>query len=57
MIVEEAMERHCDDADLFREVIEELIHACGQLLGEDGLDQILTIVENERKRINRLDTH
>ncbi len=54
VIVDEALERHCDDADLFREVIEELIHSWGQLMGEEGLGEVSAMIEKERQRINKI---
>ena len=50
-IVEEAFKKHCDDEDLIREVIEGLVHAFAQLKGEDGLQEIITYIETEKKRI------
>jgi len=54
VIVDEALARHCDDADLFREVIGELIHAWGQLMGEEGLSEVGAMIEMERQRINKI---
>ncbi len=53
-IVDEALDRHCDDADLFREVIEELVHATAQLMGQEGLRQISAIVENEKGKMHKI---
>ncbi len=54
VIVDEALASHCDDVDLFREVLEELIHAWGQLMGEEGLSEIGVMIEKERQRINKI---
>ena len=50
-IIDEAFEKHRDDEDLIREVVENLIHTCVQLRGEEGLRDIEECIDMERKRM------